>query len=194
MIYHDIVWWYLFLIPVLWLLQNYIHEWSHVLVIQWYGWDKKIYPFLHWYELDKGITKYGFLKPKEEGRWKFYFARVDYIHTSESKDLNSEMWSHVDIAPRVANSSFMLLTYILYLIWGNAHLQTVLMMFYFFNGVDAVAGWLPIFCWWEDRTLTDIWRFYQNVGWSKLKTCIVAITWVVIALTLFFVPIKTFFI
>jgi len=194
MIYHGINWWMMFLIPVLWVLQNLIHELSHAMVLARHGWDYKIYPFYHWYNFDTAETKYCLSRPEEAGRWKWYFARIDKVHTAEAENLSTSDWAVVDVMPRVTNTVLFLLCAVLYItVPQNGHFHTFLMMFAFFNSVDAVAGWLPIFCWWNKKELMDIVRFVSRTNLTRRQAQVIAICWTITAATVFFLPWESFF-
>lgn len=160
MIYHEMNWWLLFCSIPIFFLQCTIHELSHGISISFWKWSFKIYPYPH--------KLYN----------TFYFARCDYIRRSNSLEPSEKGWAFINIAPRVTNTLFMVACYVSYLLLGNyPSAQTILLLIGAAQVVDGVVGVIAIFCWWEDRTHTDILKFYKYSGLQKVTVQIISAAW-----------------
>lgn len=141
--------WIIALIALLpmWLLQNYIHELAHGLML-WFGWrwKFKVFPF--------PSTKLG----------RFTWAHVTYEPTPSSREPSSKGWALVSIMPRIVNMVLIPVSSILSVVLLAHPIPAVLLsMFALFNFVDFTAGATGIF---RKKRQTDIWSFQSRMNWS----------------------------
>jgi len=142
-------------IPILWLLQNIIHELSHGLTrkVGW-DWDFKIWPF----------------PSNRLGR--FTFAHVKYSRNSYSEEINNKGMALVSIMPKFSNLIFILISgTLLYFHIGPAILLSILAVFTLCNYIDAMVGTLGIFINSKKDSKSDIWRFqrYLKLDIPKMR-------------------------
>ena len=155
-------------VPILWLLQNIIHELSHGLTrkLGW-NWDFKIWPF----------------PSKKLGR--FTFAHVNYFKNENSREISEKGSGLISIMPKISNLIFIFLSGIfLYFQIGPAIFLSILAVFMLCNYIDAMVGTLGIFINSKKDSKSDIWRFQRrlNLDLSKMR---VIVALILVLLTVF---------
>ena len=181
----------LLLIPV-WLAQNVIHEKSHGLVLDITGRPPYVTRSLpHWWHPEHGFVF--FPTPWGGGKdWMFYFASFEVKESLDSLSRTQRMFLWV--APRIANTFFLILAAVfLYTNLFGAEVSTLWTMIAGAQIIDGFVGIVAIFCWWQDRTWTDIWKFYQESGWAKWKVVVGSLVWFLSMLFLFIFPLGRWF-
>lgn len=155
-------------IPILWFLQNIIHELSHGLTMKLgWNWDFKIWPF----------------PSKRLGR--FSFACVKYFRNENSRDISDEGNTLVSIMPRISNILFIFISgTLLYFHIGPAILLSILSVFIICNYIDTMVGTLGILINSKKDSKSDIWSFqrYLNLDLYKFRIIIIII---LVSLTVF---------
>ena len=139
-------------IPILWLLQNIIHELSHGLAINiGWDWDFKIWPFPG-YKLGR-----------------FTFAHITFSRNEHSKNIDAEGDALISIMPKITNLFFILVTGTMLLFGlGNSIYLSILAVFVMCNYIDALVGTQSIFRNSKKDSPSDIWRFHRGL---KLNLC-----------------------
>ena len=155
-------------IPILWLLQNIIHELSHGLTMKLgWSWDFKIWPF----------------PSNRLGR--FTFAHVKYFKNKNSKEVSEKERSLVSIMPKISNLIFIFLSGIfLYFQIGPAILLSILVVFMLCNYIDFIVGTQSIFRNSKKDSKSDIWRFQRSLDLDLSKMRVI-VALILVLLTVF---------
>jgi len=155
-------------IPILWLLQNVIHELSHGLImdIGW-DWDFKIWPF----------------PSKKLGR--FTFAHIKYFKNKDSRDPSLSGQALVSVMPKIINLFFILVAgTMLFFGLGNTIYLSILAVFVMCNYIDALVGTQVIFRNSKKDSASDMWKFKRNLDLDLTKMRIV-IAIILVVVTVF---------
>jgi len=135
-------------IPILWLLQNIIHELSHGLTVKLgWNWDFSIWPF----------------PSRRTGR--FTFAHVKYFMNKSSQPIPDKGYALISIMPKISNLFFIIISAcLLFLQLGHPIFLSVIAVFMICNYIDSFVGLKTAYQNKEKKINSDIWKFQTNSG------------------------------